>query len=210
MITNQVLATFPFLCRLSPESRQLLDASARLQNAARATTLLRQGDRLRHALFVVSGRLRVYAISPAGDEVTLYQIESGQSCPLAMNALLREHPHQAWVSVISASARLLSIPAAVYRDLFQNEPAVRDYTLDLLSDRIASLMTTIEALSLQPLRDRVLNYLRQNADASGRVQTTHQALALALGTAREVVSRRLRELRDTGQITTQRGHIQLL
>lgn len=210
MITNQMLATYPFLSRLSTESRRLVDASAKIRVAARDDCLLRKGDRIRGLYLVLSGRLRVYTISSAGEEASLYVIEPGESCPLAMNALLTEKLHQAWVEAETKTVKLLFIPSPVFRDLYENERAVREFALGVMSGRISTLMTVLEELSLQPVGERVKGHLLRSADERGEVETTHQKIAFALGTAREVVSRKLRELVRAGLIQTHRGRIKLL
>lgn len=210
MLTNQIIATYPFLSRLSPESRRLVDASAKIRIAAKGDCLLRKGDRIRGLLLVLSGRLRVYAISAAGAEASLYAIGPGESCPLALNALLTEKLHQAWVRVESRTAKLLFIPSPVFRDLYEHERPVREFALGVLSGRISTLMTALEDLSLQSVGERVKSHLLRCADTHGEVETTHEQIALALGTAREVVSRKLRELDRAGVIRTSRGRIRLL
>jgi CRP/FNR family transcriptional regulator len=210
MITNQILATYPFFSRLSAESRRLIDASARIRLAARKECLLRKGERIRGLYLVLSGRLRVYTISPAGREASLYVIEPGESCPLAMNAMLSEKLHQAWVEVGTKTAKILFIPSVVFRDLYENERAVREFALSVLSGRISSLMTVLEELSLQSVEERVKGYLLRCANNEGEIETTHQQIALALGTAREVISRKLRELVRAGSIEARRGRIKIL
>ena len=210
MITNQVLATYPFICRLSAESRRLLEAGANVLNVVRGERLLRKGDRMRGLYLVLSGRLRVYSISVAGDEATLYSVEPGESCPLALNSMLTEKPHQAWVEAETKAVRLLFIPGKIFRNLYDNESGVREFTLEVLSSRISSLMAVLEDLSLQSLGERLRAHLRRAADDRGEVETTHQKIALTLGTAREVVSRKLRELDRAGLIRAGRGRIKLL
>lgn len=210
MITNQVLAAYPFFSRLSAESRGLINASAKTRVATRGECLVRKGDNLRGLCLVLSGSLRVFTITPDGDQATLYAIEEGESCPLTINSMLTETPFPAWVEVESATAKLFMIPSPVFRDLYENERAVREYALSGLSGRISKLMTVLEALSLQPVRERLKTHLLRAANKRGEVETTHQQIALALGTAREVVSRELQELSRAGAIATRRGHIQVL
>jgi len=213
MITNQMLATYPFLCRLSVESRRLLDAGTKVLTATKGQTLLRRGDHIRGLYLVLSGRLRVYALSAEGNEASLYLIELGESCPLAMNALLadkRLQVHQAWVEVESKVAKLLFVPASIFKDLYENEPVVREFALTVLSGRISALMAALEDLSLHSVSERVKGHLLRSADAEGEIETTHQKIALALGTAREVVSRSLRNLQQVGLIKTSRGRVRLL
>lgn len=207
MITNQILATYPFLSRLSAESRRLVDASAKTKSVAQGACLLRQGDRIHGLYLVLTGRLRVYTLSAAGDKASLYVIPPGESCPLAMNAMLTQKPHQAWVQAETKTVKLFFIPARVFRDLYEHEQAVREFALTVLSSHVSTLMTALEGMSLLSVGERLENHLRQCADERGEVVATHQEIALALGTAREVVSRKLRVLDRAGLIKTRRGRI---
>lgn len=210
MITNQILAAYPFLCRLAPESRRLIDVHSSIHVATRGACLLRKGDRIRGLYLVIAGRLKVYTITSAGEEAALYVIDPGESCPLAMNALLTAKLHQAWVEPETKTAKILFVPDAIFRTLYEKEPAVREFALSVLSDRISTLMTALEDLSLHSVEDRVKGYLLRCANDRGEVQETHQKIADSLGTAREVVSRKLGELTKAGLIKTRRGRITLL
>lgn len=210
MITNQILAVYPFLSQLSADSRRLIDANAEIKLAARGTCLIRKGDRMRGLYLVISGRLRVYTITSTGEEAALYVIDPGESCPLAMSAMLTAKLHQAWVEPESKAAKIFFIPSSVFRTLYESERVVREFALSVLSDRISSLMTVVEDLSLHSVKDRVKGYLLRSANDRGEVETTHQKIALSLGTAREVVSRKLGELTVAGLIKTHRGRITLL
>lgn len=52
---------------------------------------------------------------------------------------------------------------------------------------------------------RLAHGLLQHRSASGQVRSTHQELAVELGTAREVVSRQLKELGRRGGVELHRG-----
>ena len=210
MITNQILVAYPFLSRLSAESRRLLETHGKIHLTARGTCLLRKGDRIRGLYLVVAGRLRVYTITATGEEAALYLINPGESCPLAMNALLTARLHQAWVEPESKTVKIFFVPSAIFQTLYASEPAVREFALGVLSDRISTLMTALEDLSLHSVKERVKSHLLRSANERGEVETTHQNIALALGTAREVVSRHLGELAAARLIKTQRGRITLL
>ncbi len=209
MITPQAIATYPFLGELSPRGGRLAAAGAELRSVPRGVRLLRKGDRIRSLVLVLSGRLRVFTITPAGDEVTLYQLGPGDSCPLVLHALLEEKFHQAWVETDRA-AKLLCLPASLVRTLYEDERAVREFALQVLSGRIVALMTALEEVSLNSIEQRLRSHLLRAADERGEIETTHAQIAVALGTAREVVSRQLERLRAAGLIRTGRGRIVVL
>ena len=158
----------------------------------------------------VSGRVRVFLISAGGDEATLYTVQRGESCLLSTSALFAEMRFPASVEVETAEVKIFFIPAAAYRTLYRDEPGVRDFTVNELSGRVFDLLAALEERSLRSIEDRLKGYLIRRVDGQGEVAVTHEQIALSLGTAREVVSRKLGQMGKAGWIRTHRGRIRLL
>ena len=57
---------------------------------------------------------------------------------------------------------------------------------------------------------RLANYLLNTAGDTDSIHTTHQQIADELGTAREVITRLLKDFEADGKLTLQRGLIRLL
>ncbi|MES1205824.1 MAG: cyclic nucleotide-binding domain-containing protein [Pseudomonadota bacterium] len=89
-------AHFPFLARLSNGGRRELDALTTKRVGPRRS-VLRRGDSADGAYLVVGGALRVFYISAAGREATLYHVEPGGTCVLALTSTLAGQPYPAWV-----------------------------------------------------------------------------------------------------------------
>lgn len=210
MIPRQILAAYSFLGKLSARSTRLVSEHSRMRLCPQGTTLIRKGDRVSGMYFVGTGRLRVFTLSPGGEEASLYSIDPGGGCLLAANAVFSDVLYPAWVEVASKEARLFSISAPAFRTLFNEEQVVRDFTLSVLSARVFDLMTSLEGASLHSLEDRLKSLLLRQANTHGEVELTHEKIALSLGTAREVVSRKLKQLSTQGLVSLQRGRIILL
>lgn len=209
-LNRQSLLAFPFLSELRPESRRLLAEKAALLTRSRGEVLLRQGARVSGMYLVTAGALRVYALRPDAGQALLYRVAAGESCLLATNALFANSAYPAWVEVESAEAKILTLPEAVIRPLHETEPALRQFVLRMLAERLFDLMTSIEEIALLSLEDRLKSYLRRRADPAGVVKVTHDEIARDLGTAREVVSRQIAHWRKEGLVTGGRGSLRLL
>lgn len=97
----------------------------------------------------------------------------------------------------------------------QQDARVARALLDELSERVLSFIAEIPGSSFTTVRQRVTRHLldlaSERQQGSALVAAIgQQDLADAVGTAREVVVRVLRELRQEGVIETQRGAIVLL
>lgn len=210
MITPQLVAAYPFLGKMSAHSRRLVEAEGILRVFKRGDPVIHRGDRVGGMFLIVSGRVRVFMISPGGEEATLYTVQRGESCLLSTSALFAEMFFPASVEVETSEVKIFCIPAAAYRRLYRDEPAVRDFTVNELSGRVFDLLASLEERSLRSIDDRLKGYLLRRVDSQGEVAETHEQIALSLGTAREVVSRKLGQLGKSGWIKTERGRIRLL
>jgi len=201
--------SFPFLARLGPSARRELGALPPTRVKARQR-LLRQGDHVDGLYLVVAGSLRVYYISAEGREATLYRVEPGGTCVLALSAAFNEEPYPAWVDAGTDGTSYVRVRNAVARRLLADEPQFRDYVFGVLSGRVAELMQTLEEAGSTQLEQRVARYLVRRMGPDGAVRVTQIGIASDLGTAREVVSRALRSLVGRGLVDTGRSRIGVL
>lgn len=188
---------------LSETSRALLSRGLRYSHHARTTPVLRKGQKISGAYIVVSGQLRVYSMSPDGQEATLYLIKPGETCVLALNCIFNDLLYPAWVEAAPAT-RVAVIPGAIYRVLFESEPAIRNMTIQAFSTIVFRLMSELEAVHSHKLEVRLANFLLLHASSSGQLRMTQQEIAAHLGSTREVIARVLGQLAAAGHLQTGR------
>jgi CRP/FNR family transcriptional regulator len=87
---------FPFLRELSTRGRSEFGALSATQVPPRKQ-LLRRGHGAGGAYLIVQGALRVYYVTAEGREATLYRVEPGGTCVLALGATIHAVPYPAWV-----------------------------------------------------------------------------------------------------------------
>ncbi len=197
---------FPFIAAMTPANRGTLESSLRRISCEAHTHLVAQGDEVAGAYLVEEGALRVYYTSEDGREGTLYWVEPGQSCILALNCTFSRLAYPAWVESDGAT-RFSVVPGDVYRKLFAADPAVQRFTFETLSGRLFKLMALIEETASQGLEARVAAFLLRRAKGETRLALTQEQLARHLSTSREVVSRVLRGLSALGLVNTGHGQI---
>jgi CRP/FNR family transcriptional regulator len=197
---------FPFLAGLSEPARRELSglATTRVPSAAR---LLARGDVVEGAYLVVAGALRVYYVTDQGREATLYRVETGGTCVLALSSTFAEEPYPAWVESGKRGAAFVRVQRATFHRLLAAEPAFRDFVFGALSGRIFELMVSLEELGTARMERRVARLLVTLGGATGVALCTQSAIASELGTAREVVFRALRSLAERGLVRCARGRV---
>jgi CRP/FNR family transcriptional regulator len=172
--------------------------------------LLARGDSVGGAYFVTSGALRVYYITPEGREATLYRVEPGGTCILALTASFGDGAYPAWVDAGTEGAAFVRVPRETFRRLFDAEPSLREFVFDVLAGRVFELMQALEEAGSARVEQRLARHLLRRADARGVVRQSQASVASDLGTAREVVSRALRGVAQRGLVRTSRGEIRVV
>jgi CRP/FNR family transcriptional regulator len=191
---------------LSEASKSLLARGLRDVQFPDKATVLKKGQRVSGAYVVVSGKLRIFTISPDGNEATLYMINPGETCVLALNCIFNDLLYPAWVEA-SPATKVAVIPGAIYRALFDSEPAIRDMTVQAFSTLVFRLMSGLEEIHSCKLEQRLANLLLLHASTDGNIRMTQQEIASHLGATREVVARVLGQLASEGHIQTGRNQI---
>ena len=191
---------------LTASSRMVLARGLRYANYRKRTPVLEKGQRVSGAYVVVSGQLRVFTISPDGNEATLYLINPGETCVLALNCIFSDLLYPAWVEA-STTTKVAIVPGTDFRILFECEPEIRNMTVQAFSTIVFRLMAELEQIQSSKLDRRLARLLLLHASTDGGVQMTQQELASHLGTRREVIARSLRQLASAGHISTGRNRI---
>jgi CRP/FNR family transcriptional regulator len=190
---------------LDPDAGALFESSVRTVRVPAGTILFRDGAACTHFVLVTEGSVRVHKTSEGGREIVLYRVESGQSCVLTTNCLIASRAYEA-EGVAETDVEMLLLPAPVFRRLLAQSEAFRDFVFSAYAVRLASLLLLVEEVAFGRIDLRLAGWLA--ARASGPIHSTHQEIAVELGTAREVVSRQLKEFERRGWVALGRGLIE--
>lgn len=208
MTRSPALDSFEPFRSLGSEARRLLTQGQVQKAVHRNQAIVHKGQPVSGAYVVLAGRLRVFTIAPNGTEATLYMIDPGETCVLALNCLFNDLLYPAWVQAEAASSVAI-IPGAVYRRLFETETGVRDFTVRTLATLVYRLMTELEQVHGSHHRQRLAQFILHRAAADGTLRMTQQQIAGHLGTTREVVARLMQDFVAHGLVRTARGAVSI-
>jgi len=192
-----------------------IDAATRARMAAGAmplrapagTVLFRPGDPCRGFVLLRRGQARVDLIAEDGHALLLYRVEPGQACAITTSCLFAGEAYSAEGTAETDCDGLL-LPASLFSALVEESNGFRRFVLAGFAARLGTLMGRIEELSFRSVDARLAAYLLDRAP--GVVAATQQGIAADIGTAREVVSRRLAAFARAGLVRTERGAIAVL
>ena len=165
-----------------------------------------EGDVCAQLAVVLSGNVRVYKVGESGREITLYRIEESDSCILTASCILSQIRFPA-LAVVEKEVRAALIPASILREWVNRYDVWRVYVFELMSNRLADVIATVEEIAFRRVDVRIAELLAGLAEEQASIAMTHQEIAYELGTAREVVSRILKDFERANIISLSRGSI---
>jgi CRP/FNR family transcriptional regulator len=88
--------------------------------------------------------------------------------------------------------------------------ALQRFVFETMAERLVDVMTLVEEVVVRRLDARLASWLLRGFATGSAIAVTHDEIAAELGTAREVVSRVLKELERRGAIRLSRARIMLI
>ena len=192
---------------------ELVDPGIR-QRAARCVThdfaagrvLFTSGDACRGLYVIESGRVRIYRTGPDGKEQVLHIEGSGR--PVAELPLFDGGAYPA-SAVTAEPSRLIFLARDDFESMYRTHPDVAQAIIRGLGKRLRHLVHVTETLAFHDVAARLAMLFAGYAERAGtktasgielKLDRTQEELSLEIGTARESVSRAMRQLKRTGLI----------
>ncbi len=198
---------FPYFTeQASPADQQLAD-SIRLMQVPAETVVFHQGDTCAQYLLVVEGSVKVLARNASGREIVLYRVQRGGSCVLTTSCLLGKSVYPA-EGITETPVKVLAVPASSFHLGLARSERFREFVFESYGQRIAGIISLVEDISFGQLKRRLARYLLEHSH-DNRLTITHHDLAAELGSAREVISRQLKDFEKRGWLNQRRGSITL-
>jgi CRP/FNR family transcriptional regulator len=174
------------------------------------TVLLSEGAYIKSIPLMLEGSVRVRKTDESGKEIILYHIQPGESCILSISSCLNMKQSKA-EAIVEDRARLILVPADKIRKWTDEYKSWREFIQKLYYQRLDVLLSLVDAIAFRQVDERLLEKLRELKVVFGdAIPITHQQLAAEIGSAREVVSRLLKQLEIQGILRLERGMIQIL
>ena len=201
--------SFPQLSKINDAVVNNLMDNAGTINMPAKTTAFHQGDACSNYLLILSGSIKVMTRSENGREIVLYRLGDGDSCVLTTSCLFGNARYPA-EGISETDVTALAIPAARFNDAVQHSKPFREFVFSSFSSHLGSLIALVEEVAFGKLDIRLARHLLKLCSDNTSLETTHQQLATELGSAREVISRQLKDFESRGWLKLHRGSIEIL
>jgi CRP/FNR family cyclic AMP-dependent transcriptional regulator len=202
--------------RLTPPQIARLEKRARFKRFERGNLIYLPSDQSDSVLFLESGRVKMYHVTPDGKQTLLAFIEPGE----LFGELAAVFPGQReeYAETMAASDVIL-IPGDEMQQLMEEHAELSLGITKLISLRRRRIERRLKSLLYRTAKDRLVHLLLELAEDYGRrtnegvllnVKLSHQDLSSVIGSTRETVTNVISELEQEGRIVVRRRQFILL
>ena len=201
---------FPVLTKLAEKERLQIFALGQMIVLPKEQMLMQQNEQCQFIPLVISGVLRIYKLSPNGREMTLYRVGAGETCLVSIACQIKGDEFPA-LAQVEEKAQIFMLPTSVYHEILDRSMAWKDFLITSIYDHLTETMQTLEAVAFDRTDFRLMQWLlAQSSLKPGPIHSTHEAIAIELGSVREVISRLLGDLKNKGAVTLGREKIEVI
>ncbi len=212
----ELLRQCPLFAGLKEEDLKRIKAIASLKRLVKKEILFSEGQEARGFYVILSGKVKLYKVSPEGKEQILHVVSAPDA--FAEAALFLEGSYPAFAEALTES-QLLFFPKRDFIQLIERNPQLSINMIVSLSHFLRKFASLIEELSLKEVSSRVAKYLIDLSFKSARVgknpkevdlDLSKTQLASKLGTISETLSRTLAKMKAKRIIDVRKNRILIL
>jgi len=185
-------------------------AHSNLHKLKKEQILFSQGDEVCCFYLVLSGMVKLFRLSPDGQEKVIEVVNSGETFAEALMFL--DNPNFPVSAAALSEAQVVSFNSADFLKMLQQSPQTCITLLGTMSQRIRGLVQEIDNLSVQTGRQRLAAYIIEHASDDGKLHLpiAKSVLASRLSIKPETFSRIIKQLRNSETITVDGANIEII
>ncbi|MGL5438960.1 MAG: Crp/Fnr family transcriptional regulator [Filifactoraceae bacterium] len=197
---------YPLLKLIDERSNLVIRKNINYRELEAGELLMTYGGGCLGFLFVISGKIKIKKLNEDGDETFLYDIGKGEFCHEAINCHMNNISMNV-TGVAEQVSKIAIIPFEIVNKYLLADSSFMEYCYKDLYRKFTQITIFKEESIHEDIEKRIVKWLLSRNTKN--IYITHSELAFELGTAREVVSRKLKSLENEGYIETRRGKIAL-
>jgi CRP/FNR family transcriptional regulator len=215
-MSAELLKQCPLFAGLKEEDLKRIKAIANLRQVEKKEILFSDGEEAKGFFVILSGKVKLYKISPEGKEQILHVVSAPDA--FAEAALFLEGSYPAFAEAL-VDSQLLFFPKRDFIRLIEKNPQLSINMIVSLSHFLKRFASLIEELSLKEVSSRIAKYLIDlslKSSKEGRnpkeveLDLSKTQLASKLGTISETFSRTLSKMKAKGIIDVKKNKILIL
>ena len=203
--------TLPFWNLLTKSQKNKIQEKCFKEIIKRGSLFLGNSDDTRGLMLIRSGTMRAYMVSSEGRELNTYHFHPGDICLLSAPQVLPKINFECLLEA-TEDVQALSIRVEDFRAIVNENKELELYIYKLFTERYTNIVSLLLGVVFDKVDKRLAKYLLEEAE-KGRGKTvlaTHDHIACEIGSAREVVSKTLKQMAKSGLISISYNRIEIL
>jgi CRP/FNR family transcriptional regulator len=205
MMEEIVKKRFPFF---ESGLRSAIIESGVLREFAAQEELIREDQYIRSFPIVISGMIKVSRTDDSGNELLLYYLRPGEVCTVSLICCMDRTKSRVKASTEEETMAIL-VPVELLDSWMSMFQTWKEYVMRSMQMRFDELLNALDSIAFLKMDERLEKFFKDRFRSTGSkiFEGSHQEVALALNSSREVISRLLKQMEKNGLIRLSRGRI---
>lgn len=175
--------------------------------ASRFSYIYNQGDSADSIFILAKGSVKIGTVNDQGKEIIKHILHPEMI--FGEMAIIEDNKHRNFAMSLNSEVEYFKVTSVNFRKLLKTNSRLSLDVMNLIGKRLLRAETMLENLIFKDARERIIDFLRDNAEQRGRQvgfetmfkhSLTQQDIANFTGTSRQTVTSVLNELRKSNQI----------
>ena len=196
---------FPFF---ESELRDAIIETGTLKDFTEEEELIREDQYIRSFPIVISGLIKVCRTDESGNELLLYYLRPGEVCTVSLICCMDRITSRV-KAIAEEETTAILVPVELLDSWMSRYQTWKEYVMRSMQMRFDELLNVLDSIAFLKMDQRLEKFFldRYKHTGSSVYEGSHQDIALALNTSREVISRLLKQMEKNGLIQLFRGRI---
>ena len=157
---------------------------------------------------MISGLIKVCRTDEAGNELLLYYLRPGEVCTVSLICCM-DRTRSRVKAIAEEDTSTILIPVELLDSWMTRFQTWKEYVMRSMQMRFDELLNALDSIAFMKMDERLEKFFTDRYHSSGSkiFEGSHQDVALAMNSSREVISRLLKQMEKNGLISLSRGRI---
>lgn len=205
MVEEIVKKRFPFF---ESGLRSAISESGTYKEFEVQEELIREDQFIRSFPIVLSGLIKVCRTDEEGKELLLYYLRPGEVCTVSLICCM-DRTRSRVKAIAEEKTTAIAVPVELLDSWMTKYQTWKEYVMHSMQLRFDELLKTLDSIAFLKMDERLEKFFTDRYRSSGSMifEGSHQDVALALNSSREVISRLLKQMEKKELITLSRNRI---
>ena len=205
MVEEIVKSNFPFF---ESGLRSAISEAGTFKEFKAQEELIREDQFIKSFPIVLSGLIKVSRTDEEGKELLLYYLRPGEVCTVSLICCM-DRTRSRVKAIAEEETTAIVIPVELLDSWMTMYQTWKEYVMRSMQMRFDELLKALDSIAFLKLDERLEKFFTDRYRSSGSMifEGSHQDVALAMNSSREVISRLLKQMERKGLISLSRGRI---